>query len=568
MTAKLTRNRQSEQSKIPKIHLKRSIFPAKWRRKQTMQASYLNPIMCKRVVPGDSWYLNLESFMRLNTQVVCPLDNLMIETFFFYCPDRLVWENAKYIIGAQEDPNDPKDYIYPHIEIPSDKNQAGSLFNLLSASRIGKKALVRSLPFRMHNLIYNEYFRDTDCESPKLVKKDDGDDDINDYELYRIHKSRDYFTNSTRDAQRGTPVTLPIGDNAPIRIFGNGVGLKINDNNGNEHEIIGSDWSWEESGNPAMKSLGITASGISNNSIGGNKALLNEEDVINNMYTDLSEATAASISALAQGIMTQEYLQALNRGGTHYTDIMRNVYGVTIPDLTAQKPVYLGGTSAPFFTNPVVQTSGTGTSGQDTPQGNITGYGTGADKGRIINTSFNEFGYIIGYCVVKAQPQYQQGLDRHWEVEDIYDEYNPFFVNAPDQAIRRAEIFQEDYDAQDENGNMWNDRTFGYIGRYDELRYDRNEIAGEFNSEYQYTLDAYTYAEKFENAPENNADFMADKTNEILDRSMAIIYEIPPEETEDGQGIKAPQIMAEFEFNGIKTRPIPTHAIPKISALI
>lgn len=567
MTAILKRNREEKQSRIPQIHLPRSIFPAKWTRKQTMNASFITPIMCKRVVPGDSWYINMQSFMRLNTQVVCPLDNLMIETFAFYGPDRLVWDNAKYIIGAQEDPNVTKNYIYPQIEIPAEKNTAGSLFNLLSAGRIGKKAKVRSLPFRLHNLIYNEYFRDTDCESPKPVNKTDSDDNINDFDLYRIHKSRDYFTNSTRDIQKGEPVKIPIGQTARLNMDGN-VGLTIRDKNSNtDKSIVGASWSWESPANPLMASLSIDGSGtMGNNDITGNRAIINKSEFLNNVTVNLSDSVAAQISALRQAIMTEEFLEALNRGGTHYTDVMRNVYGVTIPDLTAQKPVYLGGTSTPLFTNPVIQTSGTGTTGQDTPQGNIAGYGVGSDSGSIINASFVEYGYIIVYAVVKAMPQYQQGIDRHWLVEDTYDEYNPYFINASDQAIKRGEIYYEDFDTTDTDGEIENNKTFGYIGRFDELRYDRNEIAGEFNSEYQYTLDSYTYAEKFEEAPENNADFMADKTYEVLDRTLAVQWEVPPEEEEEG--IKAPQLMAEFSFNGAKTRPIPTHAIPKIGALI
>ena len=257
--------------------------------------------------------------------------------------------------------------------------------------------------------------------------------------------------------------------------------------------------------------------------------------------------------------MTEEYLEALNRGGSKYTDIMSNIYGVTIPDLTIQRPVYLGGTSAPMFTSEVIQNSATGQTGAETPQGNIAGYAKNTDGGRIINASFEEFGWVIGYMVIKAQPQYQQGLDRQFTEKDKYDYFNPFYVNLSDQPISRGEIYVDDHDATDNDGNILNDKTFGYIGRYDHLRYFKNEIAGELNSEYTYTLDLWHYAEKFENAPENNANFMQDKTFEILQRTLAVIYEDVENE------IPAPQFIVDIAFDGAITLPIPTHAVPKIA---
>ena len=269
------------------------------------------------------------------------------------------------------------------------------------------------------------------------------------------------------------------------------------------------------------------------------------------------------MQALSNAIMMTEFLQALNRGGTKYVDVMRNVYGVIVPDLTIQRPVYLGGTSKPLFTSPVIQTSASEISGSSTPQGNITGYGVFGDGGRIINFSAQEFGYVIGYMVIKAQPQYQQGIERFWTVKDKYDLFNPFFNNAPDQPIYMQEIFQYDYDELQEDGiTPKNEKVFGYIGRYDELRYWKNEIAGEFNSEYEYTLDAWHYGEKFETEPANNENFMLDKTYEILDRTLALKYE------DEANTIKAPQFFVNIAFKGANTAPIPTHATNKISAFM
>lgn len=556
----LMRNKNGYQSKISRINSKRSIFPIRYSRKQTINASYITPIMCKKVVPGETLYINLENFSRLNTQVTCPIDNLTMETFFFYAPERIVWEDFRKFIGEVIDEDDTTEYLVPQIEIPAEKNTAGSIFNYLSKSRLGKKAKVSAIPFRIHNAIWNRFFRDTDCQKAKRVKRDSSDDSIELYDLYRIHKSRDYFTNSTRDLQAGEPISLPLGTEAPVVGNGKTIGVQTYLNNELKYgSPIFANGNLNVYDGNYNKEINEARSGSSLNNSGNAGIGLTEEVGKSGLVALLNQATAATIDTLRQGIMVQEYKEALNRGGQRYSDIMANVYGVTLADNTIQEPIYLGGTSTPFFTNPVVQTSSTDST---TPQGNIAGFGTTGDNGKVINASFDEFGWVIGYVVVKAMPQYQQGLDRQWTEKDIYEYFNPYFNNLSDQPIKRQEIFMEDYDAVDEEGEILNDKIFGYIGRNDHLRYFKNEIAGELNSEYEYTLDSWHYAEKFETAPENNADFMEDKTYEILDRSMAYIWE------DEEQTVKAPQVIADFLFTGIATEPIPTNPVPKISALI
>lgn len=564
MSTTIMRNRNVSINTIPKPPTKRSIFPARWSRKQTMNASFITPIMRKRVLPGDTWSINLDNFSRLSPQITCPMDNLIAETFIFFVPDRLTWDNAPYFYGAIKDPNisPTPDYTIPMVEIPASANTAGSIYNYITGGAIDKKLKISALPFRAYNLIYNEYFRDTDCQSPLTVNKGDSGDLYTDFELKRIHKSRDYFTNSTRDIQKFDSVTIPIGTTAPV--IGNGLGLGVTTTNqttsvgylnpylpeGFPHNSV-----VVTSGKTTAEAVGTAASGNANQSL--SVLGVTENPSLSGLIADLTNAQGAQLSALRQAIMTQEYLEALNRGGTSYRDIMQNIYGVTIPDLTIQRPEYLGGTSAPFFTNPVVQTSETA----NTPQGNIAGFGTFGESGKVIHASFQEFGYIIGVMVIKSVPQYQQGIDRDLTAEDKYEVYNPFYVNASDQAIKMGELYAYDYDAVDSDGNIKNDKTFGFTPMYEHYRRFNNEIAGELNSDYQYTLDAWTYAEKFENEPANNSSFMEDHTYETLDRSMAIVYE------DENKTIKSPQIMADVLFTGYVARQLPTYGQPKISAL-
>lgn len=549
----LLRNRTANASKISKITHKRSIFDIDYHRKQTFNASYLTPIMCKRVMPGKSVFINLDTFVRMNTQLVAPFDNLQIETFFFYGADRLVWDNAEYYAGALKDYENPDtDYLMPQVEIPANANIAGSIFNYMTSGRLNKKIKISAIPFRLYNLIYNEYFIDLDCQKRLKVDKGDADSVYTDFELKRIHKNRDYFTNSTRDIQRGAPVTLPLGTTADIIGTGQSF-VKILNTDRQEVDVVGNDIGVVDGNRRYVLGAGNGATeGISGN------AYVKGALIANLLKADLSNASKAQVSALRFAIRTEEYKEALNRGGGKYTDVMSNIYGVNIPDYKIQRPMYLGGTASPFLTNPIVQTSA---STENSPLGEVAGYGTNSDGGRVVNASFDEFGWIIGFVVVKADPQYQQGMDRAWFERDEYDRYNPFYINTSDQPIYREEIYTEDYDATDSDGNLLNKKVFGYIGRYDNDRYYKNEIAGELNSEYQYTLDMYHYAEKFDEAPENNSYFMEDKTNEILDRTMAVRYE------DEAQTIKAPQFIGDFGFQGISVDPIPMHANPKTTGL-
>lgn len=558
----LSRNRNVKQSKIGKIGTKRSIFPINYSRKMTLNASYITPIICRRIIPGQTLKLDLTNFIRLNTQRISPIDNLIVETFFFYGQDRITWDNYKKFMGEQEDPDNPQSYTKPQIEIPAASNTAGSLFNCLTASRIGKKVKMDAVPFVLHNMIYNRFFRDTDCMAMKKVDKTDSDKNIADYDIYRIHKTRDYFTNSTRDISNGI-VTLPIGTQAPV--VGNGTAIGLT-NGGTNKMVLGNYFTEGGTG-----STGLTAYNDSNtvpnqegqdcgsNGINTTNKLigLTKDPTRSGMIALLNDALGAELTAVRHAIMLEEYNEAVNRGGNRYYDLMETIYDVQIPNREQQEPIFLGSTWQPLFTDPIYQTSATDST---SPQGNITGNGVTTKKSTVLNLSADEFGYVIGYVVVHAIPQYQQGLKRWFLEKDEMDLFNPFFVNASDQAIKRGEIYLEDYDAVDSNGETLNNKVFGYIGKYDEYRYWENEIAGELNSEYTLTLDKWHYAEKFENAPENNESFMLDKTYEILDRSMAIINE--------SEGVKAPQLIGDFVFSGVTALPIPTHAIPKISAYL
>lgn len=531
MTNLLMRNKANSYiSRVPQIKLPRSIFPVNFSRKQTQLASYLIPIFYQEVLPGDTWQINTSAFVRLMTQLTAPLDNLWLKTYFFFDPHRLQWENFPKQHGERKNPNDTIDYITPTITYPEGIPYK-SLADYLGRTRCGiPNTKMTSLGHRMYNRIINAYFRSERLQDSLFENDTDEDDTPENYSLFKIGKDRDYFTNCLPDLQLGEPVMLPLGTSAPI--VGEFDLTGLNDKNkltirntvdNNKVQFVAKDTSAD---------FVVAINGTTNNS--------------KEIYADLSQAVSASIAAMRLAIDTQEILERDNRNGTRYTEQLEGRYGCVNPDLLLYRPQYLGGTSTPLFTTPVIQTSGTGSTGQATPQGNIAGFGATSDRGEVVRASFGEFGAIMGLAVIKAIPEYQQGLGKCWNRLERYDYYYPEFNGLSDQAVTNSEIFYQ--------GNEQDEEVFGYAPRYEEYRTFINEICGELRSEYKETLDIWHYAEKFEDLPKLNGEFIKDKTDQIVKRTIAV----QKDESEDEE-----QFLCDFQFTGSVTRVVPSHGIPR-----
>lgn len=376
---------------------------------------------------------------------------------------------------------------------------------------------------------------------------------------------RDYFTNATKNTQQGDAVTLPLGTTAPVIGNGNALGLT----NSTPGVLCGTGNNVGNENDSGAFALGVTMDTVQNATVGQNISGnirrptstlaygVSTDATKSGLIADLTEALGATVTSFRQMIMTQVLLENDNRGGVRYTELMQKRYGAINPDLRLHRPQYLGGTASPLFTTPVIQTSGTGTSGQNTPQGNIAGYGTNGDSGNVIKASFGEFGYIIGFACCQATPQYQQGLDRKWTRFERFDYYYPEFNGLSDQAILNKEIYaQGDNITDPSTGEIIDNQVWGYIGRYDELRYFKNEICGELRSNYEQTLDSWHYAEKFENLPVYSSEFIEDKTDQIVARTLAYEYE------DIENKILAPQLITDFQFSGQVYRVLPSKALP------
>lgn len=556
------------------LNFKRSIFDRTHDHKTTMSAGLLYPLLVDEVYPGDTYSVDLSSLVRMSTPIHPVLDNLFMDIFFFFTPNRVIWDHWKEFMG--ESPTDPYlnpiDYSIPMLlgnEPSSDPQTPATVVppkSILDYMGIPSNTTVREvsqLPIRAYIKIWNEWFRDQNLQN--AADLDTGDSNyamasvgyparwdnnnktkpdayVNNAklggDLCPVNKYHDYFTSALKAPQKGNPVPIPLSGFAPVYannqiVLSATTPVKLSHTDGSPMDSVMA--LAHDTDGTLIDAGGATLS--------GNRSLS-----FKNLGADLSNivGTYATINDLRYAFQLQKFLEADNRGGTRYREILRQHFGTVSPDASQQVPEFLGGKRIPINISQVLQTSATDST---SPQGNVAAYSLTTDKFTAFTKSFSEHGWLICVGCVRTEHTYAQGVEPMWSRKNKFDFYFPEFANISEQPIYNRELY---------NGSWTDasfalaDKIFGYKEPWAELKFKPNRVSAEFRPTYEKSLDVWHYADDYASQPYLSSEWIRE-TRANIDRTLAVSSDV------------ADQFICDFYFKMRTTRVMPLYSIPGLA---
>lgn len=565
----MNREANSHFAGIPSIDIGRSKFKMPHTVKSSFNASRLYPVYCDMtIMPGDTVKMRMSEIIRMMTPIAPVMDNAWLDVSFWFVPYRLICDKFKAFMGENE--KAPwavtEDIRLPMIENASTTDSQYSAFlpksiadymGIPITGKTTKKWKTSALPFRAYCLIWNEFWRDQNLQNPINIHKDTttrlanaskslyplaGEDDIQRAELgnaapLQVCKFHDYFTSCLPQAQKGPAVTLPMNGIAPV-ILGAGV------NNYTYENAVGTQAvaHWDEYKNKNTSdpdSMEVGAVILGHNGTSYIRPSNADDDFMyynNTLQADLSKATGATINQLRQAFAIQKFYERQARGGTRYIEMIRSHFDVVNPDFRMQRPEYLGGKRIPININQVVAS----TAATDQPLGDTGAYSVTVDTDEDLFThSFTEHGVMLGLVCIRQQHTYQQGLNRQFSMEKLFDFYFPEFANLGEQAVLNKEIYLQGKDEDEE--------AFGYQEAWANYRYKPDLVTGEMRSNYAQSLDVWHWADNYSQLPSLGDEWIKE-TDTNIQRTIAV-------QNHD-------QFFGDFYFCPIYTRPMPVYSVP------
>ena len=542
----MSRNAESHFAVNPtRIDMSRSRFDRSSSYKTTFNVGQIIPFYVDEVLPGDTFSIDTSKVVRMQTLLTPVMDDIFLDTYYFFVPNRLTWSHWKQFMGENTESAwiPSVEYEIPQLTAPEGGWNIGTIADYMGIPTGVSGLSVNALPFRAYALIMNEWFRDENLSDPLNIPVTDATvqgvntgtfvTDVAKGGLpYTAAKYHDYFTSALPAPQKGPDVTIPV---STATVF----------------PVITQD---EKVPNPGSSAMTVTAPGVtagyslgfqpngglSVSNTGGPTGNWVSGFTPNNLWAQAEGNTVvATINQLRLAFQIQKLYERDARGGTRYIEILKSHFGVTSPDARLQRPEYLGGNRIPININQVVQSSSTDASG--TPQGNTAAYSLTSDNHSDFTKSFVEHGFLIGVMVARYRHTYQQGLERFWSRKDRFDYYFPVFANIGEQAIKNKEIYAQ--------GTEKDDEVFGYQEAWADYRYRPNRVTGEMRSAAPQSLDVWHLGDDYESLP-SLSDSWIREDSKTVNRVLAVSDNV------------SAQLFCDIYVRNLCTRPMPLYSIP------
>ena len=554
----MNRNVESHFALNPtRIDMSRSTFDRSASVKTSFNVGDIVPFFLEEVLPGDTFNVRTSKVVRMQTLLTPMMDNVYLDSYYFFVPNRLVWNHWKEFNGENTESAwiPTTEYSVPQITSPSAGWSVGTLADYFGLPTGVGGLSVSALPFRAYALVMNEWFRDQNLQDPLVVPVDDATvvgvntgnfvtDCAKGGLPYIAAKYHDYFTSCLPSPQKGPDVTLSVASQGDLPVYSSVTSVPITDHKASMRYVgypqnITADYSnlflgdkKDVGGYNEATAMASIMAGSGSSNIGVAPA---------NLWAKNSgSAIVATINQLRMAFQIQKLYERDARGGTRYIEVLKSHFGVTSPDARLQRPEYLGGNRVPINVNQVIQQSGTG-AGADTPQGTVVGMSQTTDSNHDFMKSFTEHGYIIGVMVARYDHTYQQGIERHWSRKTRFDYYWPVFANIGEQAVLNKEIFAQ--------GTAKDDEVFGYQEAWSDYRYKPNRVTGEMRSAYEQSLDVWHLADDYASLPSLSDTWIREDKNTV-DRVLAVKSSV------------SDQLFADIYVSNRATRPMPMYSVP------
>lgn len=579
----MNRNVESHFSMLPSADIQRSRFDRSQDHKFTFDTGQLIPFFWDEILPGDSYDVTTSKVVRMQTLLAPVMDNLYLDTYWFFVPNRLLWTHWINLMGENTDSAwiPEIEYSVPQILLQDSYgfgaeegdgavktgdilDYLGVPVNVSAAGQVGKAEFcpeVNALPLRAYQKVYEDWFRDENIVDPLNFQTGDTNyyyyqDSYVPHKPLKAAKYHDYFTSALPSAQKGPPVKVPTSFLNGVDVGGTiyNIGWPVSTLSQSHSDLynINSDGDdvyplhWRLGAGDTITNPYTGRSNVTTNG-GSTVVALNGQAVLTNgIYPDNLFAMPATndvsglfvdISDLRYAFQLQKLYERDARSGSRYIECIKAHFSITSPDARLQRSEYLGGNRIAINIHQVTNQ----TQAENDFLGDLGAMSLTTDKHSDFSKSFVEHGILLGLCVARYDHTYTQGLNRQFSRKSRFDYYWPVFANLSETDIKKKEIFL--------SASETDEKAFGFQERWAEYRYKPNMCSSEMRPGIDNTLDIWHFADYYETAPSLSQEWIEeDKTN--VDRTLAVSSEL------------ANQFFADIYTKCFATRPMPLYSIP------